>query len=72
MKLNKKFAIKLERSPRKGGWACVVWPNPAQFCGTRDLGKVKGKIDQHPFPGSSMALGDGRHKLLVSADIQKV
>jgi hypothetical protein len=40
MKLNKTFSAKLQRSPKKGGWTYVVWPNSALFFGTRGL--VKG------------------------------
>ena len=66
------FTAKLQKSPNKGGWTYVAWPDSVKCFGTRGLVKVKATIDGHPFRGSFMAMGNGKHMLPVKAEIRQI
>jgi len=53
----------------KGGWTYVVWPQSADFLGTRRATKVLAKIGRHEFNVTCLPVGDGTHMVPLSKSV---
>jgi hypothetical protein len=53
----------LRKSPAKGGWSYVIWPESAAFFETRGLVKVRGTIDGFRFSTIARCASSGGTKI---------
>jgi hypothetical protein len=66
---NSSFSGVIISENKKGGWTYVVWPESADFFGTRKASKVVAKIGGHEFNVTCLPLGDGTHMLPLSKPV---
>ena len=66
------FTATLEKSPNKGGWTYVVWPESAKYFGTKGAVKVRAKADGVEFTSSFMAMGNDTQMLPIKSEVRKI
>ncbi len=69
--VGKTFRATIRRDDKKGGWTYVIWPESAEFLGTRKAAKVSGTVDGYAFQATFLPMGDGTHMLPMKAAILK-
>lgn len=63
------FSGVIIKEDAKGGWTFIVWPESAEFLGTRKAVKVLAKIEDHEFNATFLPVGDGTHMLPLSKSV---
>ena len=48
----------------------MVKDGSAHFFGTRELGKVRGTVHGHPLESTSMAFGNGTHRISIETTLR--
>ena len=66
---NSSFSGVIFKEDAKGGWTYIVWPESADFLGTRKAAKVAAKIGDHEFNATFLPVGDGTHMLPLSKSV---
>lgn len=70
--LQKEFTTTLQKSPGKGGWTYVIWPEAAEVLGTHGSVKVRARADGYQFDSSVMPMGNGVQMLPIKAGVRKI
>jgi phage-related minor tail protein len=69
--LEARFTAILQKGKNKGSWTYLSWSQSVKAFGTRGLVRIRGTIDGHPFHGTFMAMGGGKHMLPIRAELRK-
>ena len=65
------FTATIQKDDINSGWTCVLWPESAEFFGTRKPVKVLAEIEGHEFQTTFMPFGNGAHMLPLKAAVMR-